>query len=64
MGKIWPTYLLVSFWNAVDNNKSGGDVCWDGVMWDMFFEYPELETDKQFVRQLYKLIDSVEENMA
>ena len=62
--KIWPTHMLVTFWESVDANNKGGDVCWDTVMWDMFFTYPEMETDKQFVRQLYKLIDSVETQMA
>lgn len=55
---------IKAFWTAVDANNKGGEVCWDSVMWDIFFEYPELETDKSYVRELYKLIDSVDTVMA
>jgi hypothetical protein len=52
---------ILSFWTSVDSNKNGDNVCWDTVLWDMFFEYPELENNKEFNREIYRLIDQVED---
>jgi hypothetical protein len=54
---------ILSFWASVDSNNKGGNVCWDTVLWDIYFEYPECEQDKEFNRNLYKLIDSVEDQL-
>lgn len=54
---------ILSFWASVDSNNKDDNVCWDTVLWDMFFEYPELENDKEFNREIYKLIDSIETQM-
>ena len=54
---------ITSFWRSVDANNKGGDVNWDSVLWDIYFEYPELESDIEFNRKLYKLIDSIEDQL-
>ena len=56
--------MLTTFWASVDANNKGGEICWDSVLWDMFFTYPEKEEDKEFVRKLYKLIDEIDTHMA
>lgn len=56
--------MIKSFWASVDSNLTNDSVCWDTVLWDMYWEYPELEGNKAFNREIYNLIDSIETNLA
>jgi hypothetical protein len=55
--------MIDQFWTSVDDVRKDDEVCWDTVMWDMFFAFPEMENDKKLLRDLHKLIDSVESMM-